>query len=749
MQQAGGFVGVRKRGSGHIRGRGQTNAALERTHRVGGRRKIFRASNHQRLQLLAKCSFDRRGVGRVGLQHVAEHAHQPGVALAIGQHALHGFVQTFAKLRHLVQQAQTAVQAAAIFAQRGEALQRLGLLVAKRRHLLAVRGDVAMDALKRVLGHQTLRLCGQPRAQDLVKLQAQALAANIGATQFRFQRRPALLHGGQATECARTLTLDARHGLRAATHGVFGGFHLLGEVVAFAREGGHLAVHARHRLLRLRRLVHRILETRCMLLTLHAQGIETRGLALHGGAILGACTLHEFKALFGLALHACGFESGLFQLMPTIQRGGALGIRLVARGFGGLECRSHFATTIFKRRHLAGEAIQALAQLVILLECQRGAQRASLRLQRLELARLLGLSAHDAKPSLHAAQLLAHRHQMALGMVELARGLMLASAEACHAGCLLDDGSALDGLRTQHRIHLALFDDAVGIVADARVQEQLAHVAQAHLAVVHQILAATICPQTAFHLHLVGIHRQQTILHQVATHGTVAGGFLAIQALERLGRLDLGGNLRHIAIDRVGQSRIVELQDDARVSARLARGAAGEDDIQHGAAAQALRAALAEHPLDGVHHVALAAAVGAHDAGDGGVKTELRRIGEALETGKHQTAESHRTSCRSSARPSWTGSGRNGLHIQRGTVSAAFGFPSRPAPPASSEFSRPGERLFGDTALVSGGNSGRSSTFSSFSLRRISARMRSCSARKSAFRSPVRESSCSTLRVSP
>ena len=579
MQQTGCLVGVGKRGRGNIRRSRQTHTTLECTHRVGRRRQIFRSSNHQRLQFLAKRRLDRRSVGRVGLQHVAEHAHQPGVALAIGQHALHGFVETFAKLRHLVQQAQAAVQAAAIFAQCGEALQRFGLLIAKRCHLFAVRGDVAVDALKRVLGHQTLRLRGQACAQDLVKLQTQALAARIGATQFRFQRRPALLHGGQATECARTLTLDAGHGFRAASHGVFGGFHLLGEVVAFAREGGHLAVHARHRLLGLRRLVHRILETRCMLLTLHAQGIETRRLALHRGAILGACTLHEFKALFGLTLHAGGFESGLFQLMPTIQRGGALGIRLMACGFGGLECRSNFATTVFKRRHLAGEPIQTLAQLVILLECEGGTQRASLRFQRLELARLLRLSAHDAESALHAAQLFAHRHQVALGVIQLARGLVLASAETRHAGSFLDDRSALDGLRTQHRIHLALFDDAVGIVADARVQEQLAHVAQAHLAVVHQVLAATIGPQAALHLHFIRVHRQQTILHQVAAHGTVAGGFLAIQPFKRLGWLDLRRDLGHIAIQRGGQPRIVELQDHAGVSARLARGAAGEDDI--------------------------------------------------------------------------------------------------------------------------------------------------------------------------
>ena len=75
--------------------------------------------------------------------------------------------------------------------------------------------------------------------------------------------------------------------------------------------------------------------------------------------------------------------------------------------------------------------------------------------------------------------------------------------------------------------------------------------------------------------------------------------------------------------------------------ARLPGIAAVEDDVFHLVAAQALGALLAEHPGDGVGHVALAAAVGPDDGGDALVEGQLRPIGERLETGDFETFEAH------------------------------------------------------------------------------------------------------------
>ena len=64
---------------------------------------------------------------------------------------------------------------------------------------------------------------------------------------------------------------------------------------------------------------------------------------------------------------------------------------------------------------------------------------------------------------------------------------------------------------------------------------------------------------------------------------------------------------------------------------RLARVAAVEDDVLHPVAAQALRALLAEHPGDGVGHVALAAPVGSDDRGDAAIEGQVGPVGEGLE----------------------------------------------------------------------------------------------------------------------
>src|SRR5690606_6789105 len=64
-----------------------------------------------------------------------------------------------------------------------------------------------------------------------------------------------------------------------------------------------------------------------------------------------------------------------------------------------------------------------------------------------------------------------------------------------------------------------------------------------------------------------------------------------------------------------------------------------EDHVLHGRAAQGLGGALAEHPGDGVGHVALAAAVGADDGGDPAGELQYGGLDEGLETGDFEAMQ--------------------------------------------------------------------------------------------------------------
>ena len=55
-----------------------------------------------------------------------------------------------------------------------------------------------------------------------------------------------------------------------------------------------------------------------------------------------------------------------------------------------------------------------------------------------------------------------------------------------------------------------------------------------------------------------------------------------------------------------------------------------KDDILHAGAAQLLDALLAQHPADRIGHIALAAAVGAHDAGNAVMEFKYQLIGKGF-----------------------------------------------------------------------------------------------------------------------
>jgi hypothetical protein len=185
-----------------------------------------------------------------------------------------------------------------------------------------------------------------------------------------------------------------------------------------------------------------------------------------------------------------------------------------------------------------------------------------------------------------------------LHRVELAERLLLALAVLEDAGRLLDEAAAVLRTGRQDGVELALADHDVQLAADAAVAHQLLHVDQPAPAAVD------------------GVLRRPVAEHQA-------------------GDADLG------VVDRQRAVGVVDRERHLGPPERRAAGRAGEDDVLHLAAAQRLGPLLAEHPGDGVDHVALAGAVRAHHAGDAGLEAQRRRRREGLEALQREALEVH------------------------------------------------------------------------------------------------------------
>ncbi len=200
----------------------------------------------------------------------------------------------------------------------------------------------------------------------------------------------------------------------------------------------------------------------------------------------------------------------------------------------------------------------------------------------------LGLLAERAELAPDLGGEVADAGEVGLHRVELAERLLLALAVLEDAGGLLDEAAPVLGRRVQHLVELALPDDDVHLPADAGVRQQLLDVEQPGGGAVDRVLRA-------------------------------AG------AEHRPRDRDLG------VLDRQRAVGVVDGQRHLGPAQRGAAGGAGEDDVLHLAAAQALGALLAHHPGQGVHDVGLARAVRADDAGDAGLEPQGGGRREGLE----------------------------------------------------------------------------------------------------------------------
>ena len=210
----------------------------------------------------------------------------------------------------------------------------------------------------------------------------------------------------------------------------------------------------------------------------------------------------------------------------------------------------------------------------------------------------LGLAAERAELAADLTGEVVDPGEVGLHRLELAERLLLALAVLEDAGGLLDEAAALLGGRAQHGVELALADDDVHLAADAGVGQQLLDVEQPAGGAVDGVLGAAVAE-----------HRPRD--------------------------RDLG------VVDRQRAVGVVDGQADLGAAQRRPAGGAGEDDVLHLAAAQALGALLPHHPGEGVDDVGLARAVGADDAGDARLEAQRGRRGEGLEALQGQALEVH------------------------------------------------------------------------------------------------------------
>ena len=210
----------------------------------------------------------------------------------------------------------------------------------------------------------------------------------------------------------------------------------------------------------------------------------------------------------------------------------------------------------------------------------------------------LGLAAERAELAADLTGEVLHPGEVELHGLELAQRPLLAAAVLEDAGGLLDEAAALLGGGPQHGVELALADDDVHLAAETGVGEQLLHVEQPAGRAVDGVLGAT-----------------------AAEH--------------RAGDRDLG------VVDRQGAVGVVDGQAHLGPAERRAAGGAGEDDVLHLAAAQALGPLLPHDPGERVDDVGLARAVGPDDAGDARLEAHRRRRGEGLEPLEGQRLEVH------------------------------------------------------------------------------------------------------------
>ncbi len=244
-------------------------------------------------------------------------------------------------------------------------------------------------------------------------------------------------------------------------------------------------------------------------------------------------------------------------------------------------------------RHVLGQGRLQLDQVV---GEEAGARVADLELDGLGAPRHFRLLAQRRELPPDFAGEVAEPLQVGLHGLEFADRLFLAAAVLEDAGGLLDEAAPVLRGGVQHLVQLPLPHDHVHFPAQAGVGQEFLDVQQPAAGAVDGVLRAAGAEQGA-------------------------------------------GDRDFAVVDRQGAVAVVDGEGDVGAAQRRAAGRAGEDDVLHLAAAKGLGALLAHHPGQGVHHIGLAGAVGAHHGGDAGFEFEGRRRSERLESPDGQAFE--------------------------------------------------------------------------------------------------------------
>ena len=401
-----------------------------------------------------------------------------------------------------------------------------------------------------------------------------------------------LLGGGQGGEQGPGLPCrGALHGLPLAQ-----GLHLVGQGARAASGGVGVALPRLQLLPELAHLFHDAGKALPALLDLAADGL--------GPALLGLQLPLDALGVFLVVVHigaqhrdgvfqAVGVGGALHDLKADALRLHILLPHLLGEGLGGGVERLHLLSGLLLLPHrvivVREELDGAGAQLLQLLQPHRDLQPPQLVAQDEELLGLFRLQPQRLHLQLQLVYLVVDAHQVLLGALQLALGLLLAVAEAGDARRLLKDLPPVGGTHREDLVDLALADDGVALPAQARVHEQLVDVLEAHRAAVDVILALprAVVPPGDHDLALL--------------HGE----------------------------DMLG---IVQHKRDLRKAQLLALGCAAEDHVLHLAAPQGPGGLLPHDPADGVGDIRFSAAVGAHDGGDVLAEGEHRLVREGLES---------------------------------------------------------------------------------------------------------------------
>jgi len=221
------------------------------------------------------------------------------------------------------------------------------------------------------------------------------------------------------------------------------------------------------------------------------------------------------------------------------------------------------------------------------------------------------LGSYAAQPAFDLFDDVGQPQQVLLDAFQAALSFQLLGLEATDARRFFEDSAAVLGVGLQQAVHLALFDQAVGVHADARATEHVPDIPQAAGLAVDQVFAFAAAVHPPRNVDFGGVHGESAL--RVVEHDRGFGGV-------------------------------------HRLAAAGAR--ALENHIRHFLAAEALGALLAQHPFEGIDDVGFARAVGTDDHRDPVRELKARLVGKAFEADQFKGFEHDLPQLRKSPDPS-------------------------------------------------------------------------------------------------